>query len=151
MPHQFALSTLPHIMPTYIRAKNPGGTFFLTFVSHKRRRFLKDSLALECLQDAYQVTVRRRRFLLRAYCFCRITYTFSSPCRAGTMISLRDAARSRAHLLAHIYAPEAKRGSEMCLGIAAARRLCGNGDIGSTPFAINGILKGISITSTSIL
>ena len=55
-------------MPTYIRAKNPGGTFFLTFVSHKRRRFLKDSLALECLQDAYQVTVRRRRFLLRAYC-----------------------------------------------------------------------------------
>lgn len=55
-------------MPNYLRAKNPGGTFFLTFVSHDRRPFLTDDLAIDCIFNAYREIVRRRRFLLHAYC-----------------------------------------------------------------------------------
>ncbi len=39
-------------MPNYRRWRVPGGTYFFTAVTHRRRRFLTDSLARECLRHA---------------------------------------------------------------------------------------------------
>ena len=55
-------------MPNYVRARQHGGTFFLTFVTHARRRFLTEPLAIECVTNAYRETCWRYRFHLHAFC-----------------------------------------------------------------------------------
>jgi REP-associated tyrosine transposase len=44
-------------MPNYRRYRVPGGTFFFTVVTYRRRRFLTSDLARKCLRDAID-TVR---------------------------------------------------------------------------------------------
>lgn len=40
-------------VPNYIRAYQPGGTYFFTVVTHQRRPFLTDEVARRCLREAW--------------------------------------------------------------------------------------------------
>jgi len=47
-------------MPNYVRAYQPGGTYFFTVVTHQRRPFLIDEVARCCLREAW-IEVRTER------------------------------------------------------------------------------------------
>ena len=53
-------------MPNYRRAVRPGGTFFLTLVTHERRPMLADDFARQALRRAIGMTRRERAFDLVA-------------------------------------------------------------------------------------
>lgn len=137
-------------MPNYLRAKNPGGTFFLTFVSHDRRPFLTDDLAIDCILNAYREIVRRHRFLLHAYCVLpdHIHVLVTLP-RRDTDFPTRCRAFKSAFTRAYVRAG-GKEGQQMCRGTAAARPPSGSGGIGSIPYATSTIFNGISTTSILI-
>lgn len=49
-------------MPDYRRWRAPGGTFFFTLVTYRRRPFLTDPLARRCLRRAIQVVRAKQPF-----------------------------------------------------------------------------------------
>ena len=53
-------------MPNYRRAVQPGGTFFLTLVTHERRAILADDFARQALRRVIGLTRRERPFELIA-------------------------------------------------------------------------------------
>ena len=55
-------------MPNYIRLREEGGTFFFSVVTHRRRAFLTDPLARQCLRGAWRETQARYPFELVAVC-----------------------------------------------------------------------------------
>ena len=55
-------------MPEYRRARQAGGTYFFTVVTHERRPFLTDELARGCLRSAWREVRGRRPFHADAVC-----------------------------------------------------------------------------------
>ena len=55
-------------MSNYIRTFLPGGTFFITIVTYKRRPFLTTPTALQILKSAWRKTYRKMPFKLDAIC-----------------------------------------------------------------------------------
>jgi putative transposase len=55
------------IMPNYIRAYRPGGTFFFTLVTYDRAPFLCEPLARRVLRDAIDECRNERRFTIDAF------------------------------------------------------------------------------------
>jgi putative transposase len=53
-------------MPDYRRLYIPGGLYFFTLVTHRRRRFLTDALARECLRVSLDLTRKSLPFDLVA-------------------------------------------------------------------------------------
>lgn len=54
-------------MPDYRRAFCPGGTFFFTVVTHRRRRFLSRPIARDCLRVAVEKVASERPFETLAF------------------------------------------------------------------------------------
>jgi putative transposase len=55
-------------MTQYRRAKFCGGYYFFTVVTYKRKRFLANEIARECLRAAWQHVRQRRPFEVTALC-----------------------------------------------------------------------------------
>jgi putative transposase len=55
-------------MSYYRRANDPGGCYFFTVVTFRRRSFLTDDLARDCLRHAWRTVRERRPFELVALC-----------------------------------------------------------------------------------
>ncbi|HCO96245.1 MAG TPA: transposase [Phycisphaerales bacterium] len=55
-------------MTQYRRAKFCGGYYFFTVVTYKRKRFLADDIARECLRSAWQNVRQNRPFEVTALC-----------------------------------------------------------------------------------
>jgi putative transposase len=53
-------------MPSFIRAHQPGGTFFLTLVTHKRRHVFQSDMARRCLRMAFHDVAESRPFKMPA-------------------------------------------------------------------------------------
>ena len=53
-------------MPNYRRWYVPGGTYFFTAVTHRRRRFLTDPIARVCLRNAFQEVRAKHPFRIVA-------------------------------------------------------------------------------------
>ena len=57
-----------NLMPNYKRASFPGGYYFFTVVSYKRRIFLTSELARDCLRHAIRIVRKKRPFDMIALC-----------------------------------------------------------------------------------
>ncbi|MDZ7725944.1 MAG: transposase [candidate division KSB1 bacterium] len=55
-------------MSNYRRYYVPGGTFFITLVTHKRKPILTSDLARTCLRRAWRIEQSRRPFKIVAFC-----------------------------------------------------------------------------------
>jgi len=55
-------------MTRYRRAEFAGGYYFFTVVTHRRRRFLTDGLARECLRTAWRAARAKKPFAMPAVC-----------------------------------------------------------------------------------
>lgn len=53
-------------MPNYLRAHDPGGTFFFTLVTERRRPILTTDLGRQLLSDAMRVTLAERPAIVQA-------------------------------------------------------------------------------------
>ena len=58
-------------MPNYKRASFPGGYYFFTVVTYKRRTFLTSESARDCLRHATRIVRKKRPFDIY---FCKTKY-----------------------------------------------------------------------------
>ena len=68
-------------MPNYRRLYVPGGTVFLTVVTHERRPLFKDPRNIARLRQAATTVMAEIRLRSKPRWSCTIISTFSGPCR----------------------------------------------------------------------
>ena len=137
-------------MPQYRRSDIPGGTYFFTVVTHRRRRcFTKNRTAI--YWEMSFATVRQNgRLKSMRLCSCRITCIHSGHYRRATRTIRHDGTLLRS-FSRRDFSPAVvqialfQRAS--CMKVAKGS---GNGDSGSTPSKMKTISRRTSTTFTTI-
>lgn len=132
----------------YRRTQTPGGTYFFTLVTFRRRKFLCEPENVDLLRTAFRTVKSAHPFTIDAFYCCRTICIASGPCRPATKTT-RCAGMPSKTTSPAIARSDSNHSDPLRNG-TNVRKLSGNHAIGNIKFETNATSKNTAITFIGI-